>query len=394
MRPVITGRQYAVSSMKHQATEAAVRILEAGGNAFDAAVAGQAVLALVHPGANGFGSDAMILVYDAKAKKVSSINAGGPAPKLATIDWYKKNNDNKLPDSDGLLAGTVPGVIDAWSILLDRWGTMSFEQVLQPAIEIAEQGFVLDAGPRALDGVARAGEVPDEREAVPTGRPAVRRRRSLQESRRRPASPQADRGGERCRGHRPACPPESRARSLLQGRHRANHGRVLRTAGGAVPLRGLCRLHRQVETPVSTTYRGYEVYKNPSANQGPAELFALNMLEGFDLRAMGLNSADYIHTSAEAVKLAMGDREKYLGDMDFITIPYEGLLSKGYAAERRKLIDPARASRELLPGNPSQLHEPRRRPSSTIRTTPRSRGMPRTTATRATWRSWTRIATW
>ena len=114
MRPVITGRQYAVSSMKHQATEAAVRILEAGGNAFDAAVAGQAVLSLVHPGSNGFGSDAMILVYDAKSKKVSSINAGGPAPKLATIEWYQKNNDNKLPDSDGLLAATVPGVIDAW----------------------------------------------------------------------------------------------------------------------------------------------------------------------------------------------------------------------------------------------------------------------------------------
>ncbi len=96
----------------------------------------------------------------------------------------------------------------------------------------------------------------------------------------------------------------------------------------------------KVETPVSTTYRGYEIYKNPSANQGPAELFALNILEGYDLPKMGLNSADYIHTSAEAVKLAMGDREKYLGDIDFIKIPYEGLLSKEYAAERRKLIDP------------------------------------------------------
>ena len=110
MRPVITGRQYAVSSMKQQATEAAVRILEAGGNAFDAAVAGQAVLALVDPGSNGYGSDAVVLVYDAKAKKVSSINAGGTAPKLATIEWYKKNNGGKIPDSDGLLSATVPGV--------------------------------------------------------------------------------------------------------------------------------------------------------------------------------------------------------------------------------------------------------------------------------------------
>ena len=126
-------------------------------------------------------------------------------------------------------------------------------------------------------------------------------------------------------------------------------------AGRAVPVRGLRRLHGEGRDAGLDDYRGYEVYKNPSANQGPAELFALNMLEGFDLPKMGLNSADYIHTSAEAVKLAMGDREKYLGDTDFITIPYEGLLSKAYAAERRKLIDPARASLELQPGDPSRF---------------------------------------
>jgi len=150
MRPVITGRQYAVSSMKHQATEAAVRILEAGGNAFDAAVAGQAVLALVDPASNSYGSDAVVLVYDAKTKKVTSINAEGTAPKLATIDWYKQNAGGKLPLDDGLLSATVPGVVDAWFTLLDRWGTMTFAQVLQPAIELAEQGFVLP------DGLARS----------------------------------------------------------------------------------------------------------------------------------------------------------------------------------------------------------------------------------------------
>jgi gamma-glutamyltranspeptidase/glutathione hydrolase len=106
----------------------------------------------------------------------------------------------------------------------------------------------------------------------------------------------------------------------------------------------------EVETPVSINYRGYDVYKNPSASQGPAELIALNLLEGFDLKAMGHNSPEFLHTSVEAVKLAMADREKYLGDMDFIQIPYAGLLSKEYAAERRKLIDPAKASLELRPG--------------------------------------------
>jgi gamma-glutamyltranspeptidase/glutathione hydrolase len=355
MRPVITGRQYAVSSMKHQATEAGVRTLEAGGNAFDAAVAGQAVLSLVHPGANGFGSDAMVLVYDAKARKVSSINAGGPAPKLATIDWYKKHNDNRLPDSDGLLAGTVPGVIDAWYILLDRWGTMSFEQVLQPAIEIAEQGFVLDAGlARAMASRALSKYPTSVKLYQPAGRPyeagdlfrnpdAGRLLRKLIE---------AEQG---------AAATDRRAR-LKAARDRFYKGDIAQIMaefsqqqGALFRYEDFAGYTAKVETPVSTNYRGYEIFKNPSANQGPAELFVLNMLEGFDLKKMGLNSADYIHTSAEAVKLAMGDREKYLGDMDFITIPYEGLLSKEYAAERRTLIDAARASRELRPGNPSRF---------------------------------------
>src|SRR5687767_10164888 len=146
MKPVITGRHYAVTAMKHQASEAAVRILEKGGNAFDAAVAGQAVLALVDPANNGYGSDAVVLVYDAAARKVWSVNAEGPAPRLATIEWYQQHNDGKLPDSDGLLSATVPGVVDAWYTMLDRWGTMSFAQVLQPALEVLEEGLVLSPG--------------------------------------------------------------------------------------------------------------------------------------------------------------------------------------------------------------------------------------------------------
>src|SRR5438876_1054294 len=236
-RPVVRGTQYAAASMKQEATRAAARILESGGNAFDAIVAGQAVLALVNPESNGLGADAVILVYHAGDKKVYSINAEGTAPKLATIDWYNKNNGGKIPNSDGLLCASLPGVIDAWYILLDRWGTMTFAQVL---------------------------------------------------------------------------------------------------------------------TPVSVNYRGYEVYKNPSSSQGPAELFLLNILEGYDVKKLGHNSAEYIHTSAEALKLAFADRE-LLGDTDFVKIPYEGLLSKAYAAERRKLIDPNQASLEIRPGHPEQF---------------------------------------
>jgi gamma-glutamyltranspeptidase/glutathione hydrolase len=355
MRPVITGRQYAVSSMKHQATEAAVRILEAGGNAFDAAVAGQAVLALVDPASNSYGSDAVVLVYDAKTKKVASINAEGTAPKLATIDWYKQNAGGKLPVDDGLLSATVPGVVDAWFTLLDRWGTMTFAQVLQPAIELAEQGFVLPDGlARSIAG-RKLQKYPSSMKLYwPDGNApkggdlfrnpdAARTLRRLIESER----------GAAAKGRREA---------LRAARDRFYKGDIARTMaqfaeenGGLFRYDDFASYTAKVETAVSTNYRGYDVYKNPSASQGPAELFALNILEGFDLKAMQHNSAAFIHASAEALKLAFADREKFLGDMDFIAIPYEGLLSKAYAAERRALIDPQHASLEMRPGDPTKF---------------------------------------
>src|SRR4249919_2999653 len=143
MRPVIRGRHAAVASMKAEATEAARRILDAGGNAFDAAVGGQAALGVTDFSLNGMGSDAVLLIYNAREKKVYSVNAEPRAPKLATIEWYQKNNGGKIPESDGLLSGGIPGVVDAWYLLLDHFGSMDFAHVLQPAIELAENGFPL-----------------------------------------------------------------------------------------------------------------------------------------------------------------------------------------------------------------------------------------------------------
>src|SRR5437773_1206554 len=154
MRPVIRGQHFAVASMKAEATRAAERVLEKGGNAFDAIVAGQAVLGIVDQAMNGIGSDATLLVYDAKTKKVYSINAEGTAPRLATIEWYQQHNGGKLPVNDSLLSGTVPGCVDAWYLLLDRWGTMSFAQVLSEAIDLAENGFPVG------DSLARAFATP------------------------------------------------------------------------------------------------------------------------------------------------------------------------------------------------------------------------------------------
>jgi len=352
MRPVIRGRQAAVSSMKAEATEAARRILEAGGNAFDAAVGGQAALAVTDFPMNGVGGDAVVLVYSAQEKTVYSVNAGPSAPKLATIDWYEKNNGGKLPESDGLLAGGLPGVVDAWYALLDRWGTMSFAQVLQPAIELAENGFPLS------ERLARLVAAEEKIHKYPTtvsiylsnGQPPkageIFKNPDLAGTLKKLVEGEQENQAK------------GRHEALKAARDRFYKGDIAQALaafseanGGLFRYQDFAEYSAEVETPVSVDYRGYRVYKNPSASQGPAELIALNLLEGYDLKALGHNSADYIHTSAEAIKLAMADREKFLGDMDFIKIPYAGLLSKDYARERRRLIDPQKASLELRPGS-------------------------------------------
>ncbi|HYR85142.1 MAG TPA: gamma-glutamyltransferase [Terriglobia bacterium] len=353
MRPVIRGTHAAVSSMKPEATRAAENILRAGGNAFDAAVAGQAVLALVDPASNGIGSDAEILIYDAKTRQPYSINAEAPAPKLATIEWYNKNNGGKIPTNDGLLSGSIPGTVDAWYILLDRWGTMSFEKVLEQAIDVAENGFPVPANLARSLASSKLAKYPTSVKVYQSRRytegelfknsDLARTLRKLVEAEKQNAS-------------------KGRHAALKAARDRFYKGDIAQTMarfseenGGLFRYEDFANYTAKVETPVSTDYRGYRVYKNKSNTQGPAELILLNMLEGFDLKAMGHNSAEYIHTSTEALKLAFADREKFLGDMDFIKIPFEGLLSKEYAAERRKLIDPNHASLELRPGNPEKF---------------------------------------
>ena len=239
------GQEYAVSSMKAQATAAAVEILDAGGNAFDAVVAGQAVLALVDPASNGIGADAVVLVYDAEGKEVFSINAEGMAPALATIEWYEEHNNAELPRSDGLLAASTPGVVDAWYILLDRWGTMTFEQTLRRAIAVAAEGFPRQRGAEPDDRpLGEDPEVPDDHEGLRAGRPRAGAGRDLPQSRRRPRAGEDRRGRARERSSGPVGGAEGGPRPLLQGRHRAGHGQVLRGERRPLPLRGLRRLHR------------------------------------------------------------------------------------------------------------------------------------------------------
>ena len=348
MKTMSRGTDYAVSSLMPEATLAAEHMLRAGGNAFDAIVAGQAVLGVVQPASNGLGSDAELLVYDAKSKKVYSVDAEGTAPKLATIEWYKTHKGGKLPVDHSLLAGTVPGVVDAWYILLSRWGTKSFADVLTPAIKLAERGVPIGGGLNS---------------------PELRRYPTTERLFRPPdgkawidgelwKNPDLARTLQRLVDAEREAMPKGRLAALKAARDRFYKGDIAQEMGkfseengGLFRYDDFASYSAEVEVPVSVNYRGYTVYKNPSATQGPAELMALNILEGYDLKKMGLNSPDYIHTSAEAMKLAMADRDTYLGDADFIQIPYKGLLSKEYAAQRRKLIDPTKASREFRPGD-------------------------------------------
>jgi gamma-glutamyltranspeptidase/glutathione hydrolase len=356
MRPVVRGTHYAVASMKPEATLVAERILREGGDAFDAIVAGQAVLGIADAALNGIGSDAVALIYEGKTSKVWSLNAEGTAPRLATIEWYKQNHGGTLPVDDSLLAGTVPGMVDAWYILLDRWGTMSFAQVLAPAIEMAENGFPLsDRLASAIRSSKKLRKYPTSvalylpgGEAPQAGQ--VFRNRDLARTLRRMVEAEKENAAK------------GRREALRAARDRFYKGDIAREMarfsernGGLFRYEDFASYTAKVEEPVWVDYRGYRVYKNPSATQGPAELFLLNILETYDLKALGSNSPDYIHISVEAAKLAFADRDKYLGDMDFIEIPYAGLLSKDYARERRQLIDPQKASLELRPGVPERF---------------------------------------
>jgi gamma-glutamyltranspeptidase/glutathione hydrolase len=246
-------------------------------------------------------------------------------------------------------------VVDAWYTLLDRWGTMSFAQVLAPAIELAEGGFPLSEG---LAGAIRASEKLRKFPAsakvyFPNGEA--------------PRAGEVFRNADLARTFKMLVEAERKARgkgrhaALKAARDRFYKGDIARKMadfseanGGLFRYQDFAGYAAKVEDPVSSEYHGYEVYKNPSATQGPSELFTLNILRGYDLKAMGHNSADYIHVNVEAVKLAFADRELYLGDADFIKIPFAGLLSEPYAAGRRALIDMAHASHQFRPGDPAR----------------------------------------
>jgi gamma-glutamyltranspeptidase/glutathione hydrolase len=362
-RPVIMGTHGMVTSGHYLASRIGLHILEEGGNAVDAGVAMGFALAVLEPYIYGIGGEVPILIYLADEKRVVSLSGQGPAPRAATIEWFRKNGIEAIP-GDGLLAASVPDAVSTWIAALSRFGTMRLSQVLAPAIDLAKNGFPMFE--RLASALGRSAD--QFHEAWPTSAqtflpggqaPAVgeiyvqkdlagmftmlveaeyqERRRGRRESLQ--AAHDAFYKGEIA---------ERVVRFAQENRFPDSTGRRNR---GLITKEDLRSYATRVEKPVTADYRGYDVYKCGPWSQGPVLLQQLTLLEGYDLASMGHNSPEYIHLLIEAAKLAFADRERYYGDPDFVDVPLALLLSREYAAQRRKLIDPDRASLELRPGN-------------------------------------------
>jgi len=352
-RPPVMGRNAGVSAGHPLTTAAAFEILTKGGNAFDAGVAALLVGGVVEQDLYSLGGEGLVLVYPRSESKVTAVVGQGWAPKAATIDWYQARN--KTLDGAGLDPAVVPGTLHAALTVLERWGTMSFEQVSARAIEYCEQGFPLR--PRTAQSIKgnlkffekwpenqvywlkpdKSMYAPGETIKLPTTGHTLR---LMVEAERAAAG-------------------KGRKAGIIAARDRFYKGDIaremvafLKEHQAPFELDDFSEFFAKVEEPATTNYRGYQVYKHGFGSQGPVMLEALNILENYDLKAMKHNSADYIHTVVEALKLAYADRDTYYGDQLFVKTPAEGLLSKAYAKERAQLIDPHHASRSFIAGDP------------------------------------------
>jgi len=326
----------AVATSQPLAAEAGLDVLRRGGNAFDAAVATAAVLNVVEPMSTGIGGDAFALCWVEKEQELYALNASGRSPRALTLDLLRSKGFTSMPQT-GIFSVTVPGAAAGWCDLVGRLGTRSMAEVLAPAIHYAEEGFpvseVIAAGWQSA--TEKLSEWPDTRATyLPGGRaPGV---------------------GEVVRQANLA---RTLGRVAKDGPERFYTGEVARAIveasqalGGCFSLKDLAEHTSSWVDPISTTYRGVELFECPPNGQGLAALIALNLVEGYDLAALGHNSPEYLHLLIEAKKLAFADRDRYVADPEQSDLPLDRLLSKDYADERRRLIDPQRAGADFPPG--------------------------------------------
>jgi gamma-glutamyltranspeptidase / glutathione hydrolase len=337
-RSAVMARGGMAATSQPLATAAALRVLQSGGNAVDAAIAANAVLGVVEPMSCGIGGDLFAIVWDAKTKKLYGLNASGRAPGAATIAFYRSKGHSLIPES-GPLSWSVPGCVDGWDQLRARFGSKPWDELLGPAIAYAEGGFPVTeiiaaswkgAEPKlAKVPTSAACFLPDGHAPAPG---AIFRNPGLARSLQAIA-----------REGRDAFYKGDLARSIAD---------YSRSVGGLFDLSDLENHTSTWVDPVSTNYRGYEVWELPPNGQGIATLQMLNLLEPYDLKGMGPQSAEALHLMIEAKKLAYEDRAKYYTDPDFAKVPVAELVSKSYADRRRKLIDPARANDRPTAGDP------------------------------------------
>jgi gamma-glutamyltranspeptidase / glutathione hydrolase len=352
MRAEINAKKYAIAAGRHFAVEAGMRVFRNGGNAFDAGAAAVFAASVSEIQLFGFGGEAPVVLYDARRKQVRVVNGQGVAPEAARPEVWA---GRPYIDYHGPRAATVPAVLDSMAIVLSEFGTRHLSEVLQPAIELAD-GFPMydilrDALVRERSNCERypstmAVYYPNGR--IP-GLGEIFRQPDLARTLRViAAADEAEykRSGDRLKAI------EAGRNAFYRGDIARRLAKAARDSGGLLSEEDLASYRGRIENPLRTTYRGFDFYKAGFWTQGPVLLQTLNILGGFDLKAKGFQSADYIHTVTEAMKLAFDDRDTYYGDPDFARIPAEGLLSLEYAAERRKLIDPNRASTAHRPGSP------------------------------------------
>ena len=328
---VAAGNQGVVVSGKPAATAAGVKILQQGGNAADAGAATLLALSVTYVGAFCVGGEIPILVYSADQKNVKLLEGQGEAPRdPKAIAWYMQHG---IPDGD-VKAAAVPGTIDAIVTLLKLYGTKSFEEVVQPTLAI------LDAGGPTWYRDTGSGQ------RIETG---VNWQADMAVTFRKLVEAEKNAKGTR----------EQKLQAVSDRFYRGDIADALEAwyieKGGFLRKSDLAAHKTPMVDPLETTYRGYTVYKPGPLTQGPYLSQTLRLLEGFDLKKMGFNSADYIHTVIEAEKLALADRDEYYGDPNFAKVPMQQLLSDQYTEMRRKLIDPRKASLELRPGDPYNM---------------------------------------
>lgn len=355
-RPTIMGTRHMVSACQYLAAEAAFKILEAGGNAIDAGVAGGIALGVVQPEYVNFAGVAPIIIYSAKDDRVVTIPGLGPWPKAIPRDHFKKHHAGRIPQ--GVLRTVVPAAPDAWITALERFGTMSFGEVAQSAIGFARDGFPV---------YPLMSEIITEHEAeyraypssvalyLPQGRPPRAGEIFVQKALASTIQHMADQeSAARSRG---------REAGLAAARDAFYRGDIARAIvkfqnenGGFLSAEDLASYRSGFDEPVATSFGDIRVFACGPWCQGPSLLQALNLLDGAELHKLGHNSAGYLHRITEAVKLAFADREAYFGDPRMVDVPIEALLSREYARERRAMIRPDRAWPEMPPaGDPRKL---------------------------------------